>query len=232
MIAFSFQIEPHIVLEVTPEATLQEIHDAYRRQAKRHHPDTGGSDWAFRIISQAYEVLSTARLEHATRTVNESESRFRSHQPATTPPPHQAEQESGANHPNDPKRRVGVEKLWVRYESEPLWLLQDSIREEHSLSCSLNFKWPDPSSERVPVGAAEVEQILNQLAGVFETMCSKTTVDTSRIRINDDTFTGWLRYSSVQKASAAYRLLHGMLTNYGFTIQKCDRELLIPRAWQ
>ncbi|SIO08714.1 DnaJ domain-containing protein [Singulisphaera sp. GP187] len=231
MIAFSFQVEPHVVLEVTPEATLREIHEAYRRQAKKHHPDTGGTAWAFRIVSQAYEVLSTARLEQASRRVTEAEARSRSPRPESATTAAQNEHEEAPNQPTDPRRRVGVEKLWVRYESEPLWLIQDPMRDEHSLSCSLNFKWPDPSFERVPVESAEVEPILNQLAGVFEAMCGKTTVDTSRIRINDDSFTGWLSYSSGEKAVAAYQLLQEMLLSYGFAVRKWDRDLLIPHTW-
>lgn len=229
MIAFSFQIEPHVVLEVTPEATLREIHDAYRRQAKKHHPDTGGTAWAFRIVSQAYEILSTARLEQASRRVEEAEARSRSPWPAPTAT--RDGNDAAPNRPMDPKRRVGVEKLWVRYESEPLWLIQDPMRDEHSVSCSLNIKWPDPSFERVPVEAEEVERILHQLAGVYESMCRKTTVDTSRIRINEDSFTGWLSYSSGAKAAAAYQLLQGMLSNDGFSVQKWDRDLLIPHTW-
>ncbi|WP_406701043.1 J domain-containing protein [Singulisphaera sp. Ch08] len=230
MIAFSFQIEPHVILDVSTDATLQEIRDAYRRQAKKHHPDAGGADWAFRIVSQAYEILSTARLELASRTVNEAESQFRSPRPETNE--HQPEPAGDPNRPLDPKRRVGVEKLWVRYEPDPLSLFQDTTGDEHSLSCSLNFKWPDPSFAREPIESAEAEQVLTQLVGVFEAMCSKTTVDTSRIRINDDSFTGWLGYSTAEKAVEAYRLLHGMLTNYGFVIQKWDRDLLVPRVWK
>ena len=29
-------------------------------KAKRYHPDTGGEDWTFRMLAQAYEMLSTA----------------------------------------------------------------------------------------------------------------------------------------------------------------------------
>src|SRR5260370_22689059 len=63
----SIQIDPHAVLGVAPGATLNEIRDAYRRKAKQHHPDVGGEEWAFRILSQSYEVLSTARVVQATQ---------------------------------------------------------------------------------------------------------------------------------------------------------------------
>jgi curved DNA-binding protein CbpA len=48
-------------LGVLPDATLQQIHRAYRLAAKRAHPDVGGSreDWA-RIL-EAYETLKDDR---------------------------------------------------------------------------------------------------------------------------------------------------------------------------
>lgn len=231
VIAFSFQVEPHVVLEVAPEASLQEIHDAYRRQAKRFHPDSGGTDWAFRILAQAYEVLSTARVEQASRTVSESESPFAPPRPRPQPAPTETRRNGAAKRPADPRRRVGIEKLWVRYESEPFWLRHELAPDDHSLSCSLNFKWPDPTLERAAVDPAEVERILGQLASVFEAMCVKTSVDTSRIRVNEDSFTGWLSYCSVERAAAAYRLLNGMLVDLEFGVNQWNRDLLIPRTW-
>jgi hypothetical protein len=47
------------VLGVCPTASLDEIHDAYRAQSKKYHPDRGGDEWAFRMVARAYEVLKT-----------------------------------------------------------------------------------------------------------------------------------------------------------------------------
>ena len=46
------------VLGVPPTATDEEIRAAYRRAAKRAHPDAGGSQSAFRRVNTAYRVLS------------------------------------------------------------------------------------------------------------------------------------------------------------------------------
>ena len=58
----SFQFDPAAVLGVAADASLQEIRDAYRQKSKKHHPDLGGDEWAFRVVARAYEVLTTARV--------------------------------------------------------------------------------------------------------------------------------------------------------------------------
>ena len=65
--SFSFEIDPHAVLGVTAEASLEQIREAYRRKSKTYHPDVGGEEWAFRVLVQSYEMLSTARVMRATR---------------------------------------------------------------------------------------------------------------------------------------------------------------------
>lgn len=48
---------PHVVLGVSPEASPEDIRQAYRRQAHEKHPDQGGSKAAFRRLKRAYEQL-------------------------------------------------------------------------------------------------------------------------------------------------------------------------------
>jgi hypothetical protein len=60
----SFQFDPFAVLGVASGASLREIRDAYHQKSLKHHPDKGGDEWAFRVVTQAYEILSTARVVH------------------------------------------------------------------------------------------------------------------------------------------------------------------------
>jgi hypothetical protein len=55
----SFSLDPRMVLGVGPDASMEEIHEAYRAKSKKHHPDVGGDEWAFRMVARAYEVLTT-----------------------------------------------------------------------------------------------------------------------------------------------------------------------------
>ena len=55
----SFSLDPRTVLGVSLTASLDEIHEAFRSKSKKHHPDLGGDEWAFRMVARAYEVLKT-----------------------------------------------------------------------------------------------------------------------------------------------------------------------------
>src|SRR5262249_41580241 len=55
----AFSLDPRTVLSVSGTATPEEIREAYRAKSKKHHPDMGGDEWAFRMVARAYEVLKT-----------------------------------------------------------------------------------------------------------------------------------------------------------------------------
>lgn len=62
----SFSLDPRTILGVGSNASLDEIQDAYRAKSKKHHPDLGGDEWAFRMVARAYEVLKTTAAVPAT----------------------------------------------------------------------------------------------------------------------------------------------------------------------
>jgi hypothetical protein len=63
----SFSLDPRAILGVGPDASLEEIREAYRVKSKKHHPDAGGDEWAFRMVVRAYEVLKTTAAVPAAR---------------------------------------------------------------------------------------------------------------------------------------------------------------------
>lgn len=48
---------PYSILGVTQYSTQQDIKDAYRRLALKHHPDKGGDPEDFKLITSAYEQI-------------------------------------------------------------------------------------------------------------------------------------------------------------------------------
>lgn len=52
----------YLILEVSKEATKEEIKKAYRKLAFKHHPDQGGNKEDFNLILNAYNVLSDEEL--------------------------------------------------------------------------------------------------------------------------------------------------------------------------
>ena len=46
------------ILEIERSSTPEQIKTAYRKLARKHHPDKGGDPEKFKKISEAYSVLS------------------------------------------------------------------------------------------------------------------------------------------------------------------------------
>src|SRR5262249_37553588 len=132
---FSFEIDPLQVLGVTADSSLEQIRDAYRQKAKRYHPDAGGEDWVFRILSQAYELLCSARVVRAAHVEAPTGTSPTSRRARPEP---RAETVHAGIHDKDvdPSRVVAVEHLCVRYlfdEASYLWLVQGVPEEQRFL---------------------------------------------------------------------------------------------------
>jgi hypothetical protein len=250
------QIDPHAVLGVAPGASLHTIRDAYRLKVKQHHPDVGGEEWAFRIVAQAYEILCNERVTQATRA------EFRARPAQSTGPAWNARYEpeneaprheqaagsapsssaaravadgvrAGMSDPvHDPARVVNVEKLWVRYEVDHVWLLHEGSSQDRFLSCCLNISWPDPTLASRAESLPGADEILRQLTEAFEAVRGQIPVTGALCEVEDHRFQGWLSYAGTQPAWKAFNTLHQELNARGLSVKQWTRDLIIPRQWQ
>lgn len=57
---------PHLILGVSKNATLEDIKKAFRGLARKYHPDTapdGGNIEKFRAVCEAYECLTKPKIK-------------------------------------------------------------------------------------------------------------------------------------------------------------------------
>jgi len=235
--SLSFDIDPYKVLGVGREASLQQIRDAYRIKAKRYHPDTGGEDWAFRVVVQAFELLSTARVVRATRQHHDEPQGHRMAPTTSARAEPKTETVHVGIHDRDvsPTRIVAAEHLCVRYlwdDVDFLGLTQKSSDAERFLSCSLSLTWPDPKLGGDIHVENESEAILTALSHVFDHVVVATRANTSSSQVDHGRFTGWLSYSNFDTSWKALKILHESLRQNKLGIRHWSRDLFIPREWR
>jgi DnaJ-like protein len=232
---FSFELDPYVVLGVSAQATLEEIRAAYRLKSKRYHPDAGGEDWSFRILAQAYEMLSSARVARASH----AEPRAGAGAGAAAAGRPRPERKSESVHPGifdheAPRLRiVTAELLCVRYlwdDADYLWLTQRGPDEDRFLSCNLNINWPDTDEAPRFRSPEEPAPILAALQEIFDQMIITTRVVTSLSRVQDDRFGGWLSYSNFDRAFKAVNTLHEALKSHELGLRQWSRDLFISRS--
>jgi hypothetical protein len=134
----------------------------------------------------------------------------------------------------DPSHIVAVEHLCVRYlwdEADYLWLTQRVPDADRFLSCNLNLVWPDPAWIQAPGADFDRTPILATLHEAFDLLIINTRAVTSRSRIEDDRYAGWISYSNFDRSWKAVNALHQFLQAHGLGIRQWSRDLFIPRNW-
>ena len=72
--------------------------------------------------------------------------------------------------------------------------------------------------------------MLASLQQIFDHMTVQTRVVTSRSRVQDEQFSGWLAYSNFDRAYKAVGVLHEALKLRGLGMRQWSRDLFIPRT--
>jgi hypothetical protein len=218
----SFSLDPRTILGVSPSASTEEIHEAYRLKSKKHHPDLGGDEWAFRMVTRAYEVLKTTSVAPTLKShVNEEV--WAEPDPGGTARPGNDLEEL---------RVVDIELIWTRFEANIVTRLLSAAEEiEETLSVCLVISWP---ATWLVTRVAEFDSagvILHGLIDVFDDLHGSSLVVAGRSRIEDGRFVGWLSYPSVVAAQDAFLSLRGMLMAQGLTVKLQTRDERVPFAW-
>ncbi len=60
-----YQKDYYRILQVHPDAEPDVVQAAYRRLARKHHPDSGGEPARMQELNEAYAVLADAAQRHA-----------------------------------------------------------------------------------------------------------------------------------------------------------------------
>ncbi len=221
----SFSLDPRTILGVGSCATRDEIREAYRSKSKKHHPDLGGDEWAFRMVARAYEVLTATTpadgVERAPRAAY-----------AWTPPPTQNAPDVGPGMAIEEFRAVDVNLIWMRFEVDGATQQLSAVEEsEETLSVCMVISWPDAHLIEQAATQDCASEILHTLVDLFQRLRGSNPVFAGRSRIEDGQFVGWLSYPSVLAAQDAFLHLRETLQDEGLAVRLRTIDERVPLAW-
>ncbi|WP_165074638.1 J domain-containing protein [Paludisphaera rhizosphaerae] len=245
-----FPFDPRGVLGVSPTASQDEIHEAFREKSKKHHPDLGGDEWAFRMVARAYEVLKSTSEVAASgistaqpwtpRPTTDSGSFFSQGRfpfgggggattaEADTDVEAEPETEPAQAEPPGIFQTVEVELIWIRFEvAEAVGAPSD---EGPTLSVCMVVSWPRRS---LVTRSAEYAHLGDTLRHVIDTFngVGQSSVLAARTRIEDGQFVGWLSFPDVVAAQAGFLALRDGLAAHDLTAHLQTRDEIIPSNW-
>jgi hypothetical protein len=251
---YGFEIDPRDVLGVNSESSLAEIHEAFRAKSKKHHPDVGGDEWAFRVVTRSYEILSSQRVMRRVKLDHDDMPPTRTTRPEPSareqPRAKAATASSGSGTHRVARGPDGMAEEWVRPGVEDLQVASSKIvdielftlrfelaspldflesPQNRNLSCCLTATWPSPELADFDVESKEAQMTLKILAKVFSTMPKKTRATGELSRVTDGRFIGWMNYPTAIQAYQAFETLHEALLARGLGARQRSREMFLAR---
>jgi hypothetical protein len=69
-------MDPYAILGIPANSTIAEAKAAWRKMARKHHPDVGGNEAKFKIAKEAWEDIESGRVNKPSPTPNPAPSSF------------------------------------------------------------------------------------------------------------------------------------------------------------
>ena len=186
-----FQFDPRTILGVGSDASADQIRDAFHEKSKKHHPDLGGDEWAFRMVVRAYEVAQVDLERPRPRGRQARPRRSRRGRPGAGPgrpvdpfargtssfvpdaAEPTAEKETEAPTQTAPPsefRAVDVELIWIRFEMPEKVAVEVPDRTDRAtLSVCMVVSWPVKSLVARTAEFAGAGDTLRQVIDGFRT---------------------------------------------------------------
>lgn len=243
-----FQFEPRTILGVAPDASADQIRDAFHEKSKKHHPDLGGDEWAFRMVVRAYEVLKSTSngLDVGGGVAPAPGASWGWPGPSPFVDPSARGASTSAPEPDEPTaeadaqtqtvppgefRAVDVELIWIRFEMpEKPGAEAPENSDRSTLSVCMVVSWPVKSLVARTAEFAGSGETLRQVIDGFERL-DRGAALAVRTRIEDGQFVGWVSYPDVVAAQAAFLGFRDTLTNGGLSVRLQTRDEMIPQSW-